>query len=72
MRRKTPFLKMQYFTTGESYKAQVDMNRLRAVEDHLDVALKMTGGGVIKGWSVYQDSGDGNFQVTVEQNRRVT
>ena len=58
---------MQYFTTGESYKAQVDMLRIQAVEDHLDVAMKLTGGGVIKGWNVYRDVSDGLFQITIEQ-----
>ena len=67
MRRRTPYLKLGYFTTGESYRAEADMQRLRSIEDTLDVAMKITGGGVIRGWDVYKSNDVNPFQIGVVQ-----
>ena len=56
MRRKTPYLKMGMFSTGEYYEADADYKRLIAIEDSIDVAMKALGSGVINGWNVYQKS----------------
>ena len=72
MRRKTtPYLKMPYFGTGQDYNIPADIKRLTSIEDSIDVALKVTNGGVIKGWNVFQDSSYKNdtsksFLLTVE------
>ena len=69
MRRRTPYLRMQYFTNGESYLAQADIQRVVSIEDSLDVFMKITDGGVIRGWSVYQDenlSTENPFFIKVE------
>jgi len=60
---------MQYFTNGESYLAQADIQRVVSIEDSLDVFMKITDGGVIQGWSVYQDenlSTENPFFIKVE------
>jgi len=54
MQRKTPIFKLPYFTDGTIYSARADFQRFQTIDNQLDAALKITGGGVIEGWTVYQ------------------
>src|ERR1035437_4195520 len=58
MIRRTPYLRMEYFGTGQGYSVAADILRLQAIENSLDVAMKVTGGGVINGWNVFQSKAD--------------
>ena len=72
MRRNlTPYLKMDYFGTGQCYNIKADIERVHAIENSLDIAMKLTGGGVLSGWTVYQEKIDSlsdtkRFQLYVE------
>jgi len=65
MRRRTPYLKMRYFGGSHGYSIPADILRLESIEEHLDVAMKVTGGGTIKGWTVFQTKLD-----SLSENRK--
>lgn len=56
MQRKTPIFRLPYFTDGTIYSARADFQRFQTIDNQLDAALKITGGGIIEGWNVYQRS----------------
>jgi len=68
MIRKTPYLRMTAFSTGEYYFADADYKRLISIEDSIGTAMKAIGSGVINGWTVYQKSVDvGTRLLTLEK-----
>ena len=52
--RRTPHLRATVFEDGDEYSARADFERFTAIENQLDTALKLTGGGVISGWGIVQ------------------
>jgi len=54
--RRTSKYLLQYFEDGDVYSAKADMQRFQTVENQLDLALKLSGGGVLSGWGLLQTS----------------
>jgi len=63
--KKTPTYRMEFFDDGDLYYSDADYKRFQTIENQLESLLKITGGGILNGWEVFQNTTNGNLGLTI-------